>query len=315
MTETGHDPLETAKERMYRYQRAQRRREELQQRVNDHERRIVKLELELEAEQADVERLTKLTLTNLFHTILRSKEEQLELERQQVLNAVLALQTARQALQDTQEDLRQVGDDLALYQHAEAEYQALMAEKEEALRSQASLSPVLCEMEEQIAKQSLLVKELSEAWRAGKGVMGSLEAASEKLEKAENWGKWDTWGGGGMISTHKKHGYVDDAKRFIQSANHQLRNFREELGDLQRSINIHIDISDTLKMADYWFDGLITDWVVQGRIQNSQEQTLRALHQVRTVVGQLQSEHAAAESQLASLRAKRTAWIEDTQVE
>ncbi|RTE00439.1 hypothetical protein, partial [Paenibacillus whitsoniae] len=167
MTETGHDPLETAKERMYRYQRAQRRREELQQRVNDHERRIIKLELELEAEQADVERLTKLTLANLFHTILRSKEEQLQLERQQVLNAVLALQTARQALEDTKADLHQVGDDLALYQHAEAEYNDLMAQKEAALRSKAALSPVLREMEEQIAEQSLLVKELSEAWRAG----------------------------------------------------------------------------------------------------------------------------------------------------
>ncbi|MGG1518056.1 hypothetical protein ABE504_21745 [Paenibacillus oryzisoli] len=315
MTETWHDSLEIAKERMYRYQRAQRRREELQQRVNDHERRIVKLELELEAEQADVERLTKLTLANLFHTILRSKEEQLQLERQQVLNAVLALQTARQALEDTKADLHQVGDDLALYQFAEAEYTALMAKKEASLRSEAALSPVLHEMEEQIAEQSLLVKELSEAWRAGKGVMSSLEAASEKLEKAESWGKWDTWGGGGMISTHKKHSYVDEAKTFIQNANHQLRNFREELKDLQRSIDIQIDISDTLKMADYWFDGLITDWIVQGRIQSSQEQTLRALHQVRTVVRQLQSEHAAADSTLAGLRAKRTAWIEETQVE
>ena len=34
-------------------------------------------------------------------------------------------------------------------------------------------------------------------------------------------------------------------------------------------------------MADYWFDGLIADWIVQGRINNTQSQTLSAMNKIR----------------------------------
>jgi hypothetical protein len=79
---------------------------------------------------------------------------------------------------------------------------------------------------------------------------------------------------------------------------------------LKRTVSIEIEIGDLLKMADYWFDGLITDWIVQGRIRNAHDQVLNAIHQVRTIVNQLQAEHASAESALAGLKTKRTTGIE-----
>jgi len=91
-----------------------------------------------------------------------------------------------------------------------------------------------------------------------------------------------------------------------------MLHFRNELADLQRSVHIEIEISGLLKMADYWFDGLITDWVVQGRIQNAQHQVLESLRKVRSVVNQLQAEHASADSALAGMRTKRVAWIEQS---
>lgn len=300
-----------AKERSFRLKQAERKREQLLQRFREQERLIVQLELKLEAEQADVDKLTKLSLTNLFHTILRSKDEQLELERQQALAAALQLQEAKQALDETKACLREVGDDLTLYRNAETEYKELIKLKESTLRSMPSSSSQLTEMEEQIADQTLLVKELQESLTAGRRVLASLKDASASLEKAENWGKWDLWGGGGMISTHQKHNHVDDARTYIHNANHLMLNFRDELQDLNRRLDIYIDISETLKMADYWFDGLITDWIVQGRIRNSQEQTLKVIRSVQSVVNQLQTELSAAETELHVMNAKRNTWIEE----
>ncbi|MNG20080.1 hypothetical protein D3C84_1043050 [compost metagenome] len=108
---------------------------------------------------------------------------------------------------------------------------------------------------------------------------------------------------------------MDDAKRFIHQANHQILNFRDELKDLNRSFHIEIDISDTLKMADYWFDGLIADWIVQGRIENSQSQTLSALNKIRTVVAQLQKENTAANTTLTNMSTKRINWIEESSLD
>ncbi|WP_409342043.1 hypothetical protein [Paenibacillus sp. MBLB4367] len=309
MSDTFHPRLTEAKERKYRLHKAERRREELQKRLHEQERLVARLEVQLEMEQEDVDKLTRMSLTNLFHTILRSKEEQLEMERQQALAAAMKLQEAKGQLDEIDAELKRLGDDLAKYGGAEREYDKLMAEKESALRNLPEAAKTLSEMEEQLADQTVLVKEISEAWTAGKRVLASLTVASESLDKAENWGKWDMLGGG-AISTHLKHNNVDDAKQYIYQANHLMRGFKEELTDLKRSIHIDIDISELLKMADYWFDGLITDWIVQGRIRNSQEQVLGAIHQVRTVVNQLQTEHSAAESALAGMRTKRTAWIE-----
>ncbi|RAP75994.1 hypothetical protein [Paenibacillus montanisoli] len=315
MWEDFSQKLADAKERVHRLQKAQRRREELKKRQYAQERAIVEYELQLEAEQADVDKLTGLTLTNLFHTVLRSKAEQLELERQQALAAALRLQEEKKKLEDTKANLLQVGEMLASCSTAEHDYKQLMAAKESALRSAPESSLELAAMEEQIADQTVSVKEIQEALTAGQRVMASLEDASNSLEKAENWGKWDLWGGGGMITHHAKHDHIDNARNFIHQANHQLLEFRDELKDLERTIHVEIDISGTLKMADFWFDGLITDWIVQGRIQSSQEQTLQAIHNVRIVVNQLRSERSAAEAALSALRNKRQTWIEETKMD
>ncbi|MHA6482708.1 hypothetical protein ACX1C1_12480 [Paenibacillus sp. strain BS8-2] len=310
MADILDDRLMAAKEQKFRLNKAERMREELLKRRREQERLIVKLEVNLETEQADVDQLMRMSLTNLFHTIFRSKEEQLELERQQALAAALKLQEAKAELASVEADLKQVGEDLANFQAAERDYTQLMKEKEEALRHSPEALVELSRMEADISDQSLLVREIGEAWTAGKRVLSSLETASNSLEKAENWGKWDLWGGGGMVSTHLKHGHVDDAKAFIQNANHLMRNFRDELADLRRSIDISVDIGEVLKMADYWFDGFIADWVVQGRIQSSQDKVLEAIHQVRSVVSRLGAEHKSAESALANLQSERIVWIE-----
>lgn len=311
MSELNFEQMAQLRERKHELTRAESRRENLLKRVREQEALIVKLEVELEMEQADVEKLTSMSLTNLFHTILRSKNEQLEMERQQVLAATLKLQEAQQSLQELKEELVEVGHLLYELSNAHEAYNQLMLKKEAALRNSPHAAHELEEMEDQISDKSLLLKEIGEALSAGRGVVSSLTYASESLEKAENWGNWDMWANGGLISTHIKHGHVDDARTSIHNANRQLRQFQKELADLQRSTDIQIDISGTLKMADYWFDGLITDWIVQGRIKNAQDQTLDGLHKVRMVVNALEADYRKAEGELFALKAKRMAWIED----
>lgn len=140
--------------------------------------------------------------------------------------------------------------------------------------------------------------------------MSHLSDASNSLEKAENWGNWDMWVNGGLISTHIKHEHIDDARSYIHNANRQLEVFHKELADLKQSIDVQVDISGILKMADYWFDGLIADWIVQGRINDAQQQTSNALHQVRLVVNTLEASRRAEENELTMMHEKRKLWIE-----
>ncbi|MCM3635052.1 hypothetical protein [Paenibacillus camelliae] len=298
------------KERLHEHSRLESRRQLLAQRMREQEALIIELKVKLDMEQRDVEKLTTMSLTNLFHTILRSKEEQLELERQEALAAALKLQEAEQTLAELKEEQKENGLKLAELANAESEYNRLMHEKEEWLRTCPQSALELDEMELLIAEKSLLLKELREALSAGKSVMSHLSDASNSLEKAENWGNWDMWANGGLISTHIKHEHIDDARSYIHNANRQLEVFHKELADLKQAIDVQVDIGGILKMADYWFDGLIADWIVQGRINDAQQQTLNALHQVRMVVNTLEASIRAEENELTMMYEKRKLWIE-----
>ena len=69
-----------------------------------------------------------------------------------------------------------------------------------------------------------------------------------------------------------KHSKLDDAQDKLQDAKFQLQIFQCELKDVDLPYHLGIEISDFLTFADFFFDGIIADWLVQSRINNAIEQ-------------------------------------------
>ena len=65
---------------------------------------------------------------------------------------------------------------------------------------------------------------------------------------------------------------MDQAKRNMEQAKYDIRNFSRELNDVNMACNLNIDTGDFLSFADYFFDGFVVDWVVQDRINNAKRQ-------------------------------------------
>ncbi|MBD2863817.1 MULTISPECIES: hypothetical protein [Paenibacillus] len=310
MWETLNRKLDEANEKRQKKLKYERRLTDMQARIREVQSQIPRLELKLEKENRDVEQLTKLTLTSLFHTILRSKEEQLELERQEALRAALQLQEAKDQLAQLEKERSEVGLALAEVRLAEQEYETLMREKESKLQQySAETASQIARMDEEAAFTSERHVELREAVDAGELALNLLRQAEGSLGKAEDWGTWDMLGGG-TVSTYIKHGHIDDARSIIRSAQLRMRQFEKELADVGRHSAMRIEISGSLEFADYFFDGLITDWIVQGRIQNSLEQVRKVRQNMARIVADLQRERATAEAELTKLRSRRTALIE-----
>ena len=114
-------------------------------------------------------------------------------------------------------------------------------------------------------------KEKREAIEAGRRALNSLQAAKENLN-----------------STMLKHSRIDQAKRNMEQAKYDLRNFSRELNDVNMVCNLNIDTGDFLSFADYFFDGFVVDWVVQDRINNAKRQVEEAIRRTESVVNQLQ---------------------------
>ncbi|WP_146250124.1 hypothetical protein [Paenibacillus flagellatus] len=310
MWEPLNEKLEQANAKRQEKLMWERRLADIQRRIRELKNRLPALEVVLDRENRDVEKLTAMTLTRLFHTLLRSREEQLELERRQAVEAALKLQEARRLLADLELERREAGEALALVREAELEYDSLLREKEEKLRA---LSPEtatrLKELDDAAAEAAANGRELREAVDEGERALLLLKEAEASLGKAEGWGQWDMLGGG-AIATHLKHGHIDDARDAVRRAQLRLTRFEKELADLGRHSPIRIDIGGTLQFADYFLDGLIADWIVQGRIEQSMGRVRNVRHRVESLLSTLRKELADAESELGRLRARRSALIE-----
>lgn len=131
-------------------------------------------------------------------------------------------------------------------------------------------------------------KERQEAIRAGERALNSLSSAFFELKSARNWGIVDIVGGG-FFSTLIKHSKMGKAQSYMEQARYDLRNFSKELRDVEGYVDLNIDLNDFLSFADFFFDGLIADWMVQSRINQARNQVEEAIRRVEYVMDRLKN--------------------------
>ena len=132
-------------------------------------------------------------------------------------------------------------------------------------------------------------KEISEAIRAGERARSSLVTARGKLDSARSWGIWDLLGGG-LISGLMKHSRVSDASDYVEQAKRDLSAFERELGDIRDIAGLHVEIDGFLTFADFFFDGLLADLLVQSKIKDAQREIDTAIHRVDNILARLRAE-------------------------
>ncbi|GAF09586.1 hypothetical protein JCM16418_3731 [Paenibacillus pini JCM 16418] len=113
-----------------------------------------------------------------------------------------------------------------------------------------------------------------------------------------------------MISTHMKHSNIDDAMDRIHDAQNSLNRFGKELKDVQMVLQIDIDIGSFLKFADYFWDGFISDWMVQGRINDTLSKVQDKRSEVQGILRELEGEYIRNQSQMQDIERKYNSVIE-----
>ena len=129
-------------------------------------------------------------------------------------------------------------------------------------------------------------KERNEAILAGERALDSLRAARDELNSAGNWGIVDLLGGG-LISGLVKHSKMSNAQNYMEQAKWNLQNFSRELQDVNMVHNLNLALGDFLTFADFFFDGIVADWLVQDRSNETKRQVEDAIRHVETILGQL----------------------------
>lgn len=270
--------------------------------------KLEKLKTQLKKEYDDVQRIENGGLTALFFGLLGSKEKKLDKERQEYLAAKLRYDNCKKQIEDLEAEVQKLKKEFLASGHPDVEYKKLFEEKKLNLR--AAGDDQLRKYEELLGYCFSQKKEVNEAIYAGERALQGLGYAIKAQKTARGWGTVDMLGGG-LITTAIKHGNIDDAQQMIHSSQIWLRRFRRELADIQNTgyAGLEVELNGFATFADFFFDNLIFDWMVQNKINRSLDACEKTRSQVAKIVAKLKETDKSLTQKYRSTKTDFTNYI------
>jgi hypothetical protein len=263
-----------------------------------------------ERELADVEGLHG--MRGLLAAVRGSRREQLERERIEEEQARAEAVAALARLRDVEDRAEQVDQRLArLGDTAGRREAAAQAYAEELRTSTHPVAPHVDAVLTELAAARDAVAELERVRAAGARAGALLDSARSQLSSADGWSTYDTFAGGGMFASHRKHDHVDGASRSIAEAQHaivELAGALRDIGDVAR-LRADAGVTAGQRRADVWFDNLVTDWSVRSRIKDQIAGVERASAAVREAMEGTLVDHARAAESVEQIVARRDALL------
>lgn len=252
-------------------------------------------------EERDVDRLEGVSLRRVVTAVRGSRETDLDRERAEVDTAASSLARAeseRDALRGRVDGLRR---DLQRLEDAEVAYEQALADVvsaadvsrragiDAASGPGSTIDPLTVVRATNLLARRRERREVAEAVAAGHEAMSGLADALSALRSADGWSDWDTFAGGGFISSSIKHDRMDRASGLIERAQAALVAFGRELDDLGLPGIVLPSTDGLTRGLDIWFDNIFTDLGVRGRIKSSLRSVQEVLGQVSEVVQELEA--------------------------
>lgn len=283
------EELQRLQQEMMEKERADAKLADLYIQQNELEKKAAEFRKIMEEEQEDVERLKRTNLTALFYRASGKMEEKLSKEEEEALAAVVKYDSAEKELQAVEEDIAYYEKQASGLPDCKLQYERMLEAKKEEIKESGNIeAEKILEMERQIAAIENRRKEVREAINAGERAHSIAEETLDGLKSAKNWGMVDLIGGGIMsdVIKYDKLKSVKDRTSALQMA---LRTFRTELADVSSQIEgpLQVEVGEFLHFADYFFDGIFTDWMVYDKIKVSQERAEQTYSQIQGILEQL----------------------------
>lgn len=282
------------------------------QSLQNEEQELIKREQQLKAilvkEEADVERLEKVSITSVMYSILGTKGTQIDKEQQEAYAAKLKYKSLINQLNDCRMRIEQLEREKSSLASSSVEYDQIFDKLQKALLNEPAYASQLSALEQQRGKIKNQLKELDEAIAAGNAALVQIDSIESKLKSAEGWGTFDLIGGG-LITHIAKHSHLDEAQAGAEQLQVLLSRFRTELADVNIDKQMTaVNIEGFLRFADWFFDGLFADWSVLNRIHDSQnsirkvkEQVMMALNILSPIQASYIEEMSTVEKQIAEI--------------
>jgi len=210
------------------------------------------------------------TLPSIFYAVRGDRQEKLEKEKQEYLNAKLQndkLHTEVDLMEKRKEELLL---EIKGLENIEEEFQKTLKEKEKYLISLNNpTSKELINLSEKLGELEISAKETQKINQAGIEIIEILDLILSKLDSAKLWGTLDRLGSQSGVGDIMKYSKLDETKELISKTQCLLDSYGRKLKDVDLNISRAIDIGGFDTFADVFLDGWIADRFIQKKIKKS----------------------------------------------
>jgi len=266
-----------------------------------------KLDKQLDNELKDIKKLESIGVKSVFYNVLGNKEEQLDKERQEYLEASLKYKSFRSSVDLMEYEREILEKKLDKMPRITKELEELKDKREgEILKSDPELAAKLRSVLNAYDQSVSLHEEMSEALDEGEKSHKMLDVVLSYLRKARDWGRWDMQGN--KRGELMKHSAIDKALATLSKAQYQLDIFEKELRDLGKTeIRLRISSSQFDRVTDYFFDNLISDWIVQQKIKSTISSIESSADHVKRLCLSLERESKGVKDRMLQLQNEKDA--------
>jgi hypothetical protein len=114
-----------------------------------------------------------------------------------------------------------------------------------------------------------------------------LNEAEKNLRSARNWGIYDILGGK-LFSGLIKHNKIDRAQKLMGRLHRNLNLLQKEFKDFNSNVSDDLGMSGISRFMDIAFDNLISDWLIQSRINKSLSELAELRSDLNRALNQLE---------------------------
>jgi len=251
--------------------------------------------------------LEELSVKGLFYKILGSKEEQIEKERQEYLQVSLKYDEAKKSLELLEYERNLLKGKADKLPELEKKLESLIKKREKSLiENNTDAGKQILNLLLIIDTHREFIGNVQQTQKTGEEVIDVLDKMIQHLRQAKDWGQWDM-AGRQRGASYMKHNQIDRARDLSYHARHLLVRFENDIKQIygHQQFNLNLDFDSFSRFTDIFFDNLISDWIVQQKIQNALTNVSSVRDKIIRILKSMDAEIGKAEAKLADLEGQR----------
>lgn len=253
-----------------------------------------------ERESKDVERLQKDSFSTFLFKLVGKYEDKLEKEQRDEINAKINYDRAVTHLEQLENERRELGTRITNLKLEAQIFETELDNRRQMLAGKLSEPTGIhfAWLEDQRNDIISQITVIEEALKVAVRAKNTAKQVAKSLESAESWATFDVFGGRGVITHMAKYSHIDDAEEKFNILSHDLRELRDEIGDIQGLT----DISSGQRAVDFWFDNIFTSLSVRQKVADNAGQIKNLIGGIRQAENALKEKLSEKEKEFAKNR-------------